>query len=487
VSAADPEVVAFYRGRPDGEVWLRDGRPTAAAVQAMARLAEARKDGLDETLYLSPELQQAWAAVQRGDPNPATVRALDLLLSSAFIRFIEDMRRPPAAMRVTNPTRPVSAGSILIAVSEDKASAERIDEVLRMSPDYEALVLAGAQWRRLWADLPPTPLSSGPSVGPGQKDHRIPLLRVRLGAKSSVEPLDRLDDGLVARLSAFQTWHGLDPTGVLDDHTVHALNRPSQLYEAAIFASLDQLRVLPATPDRRALVVDIARAELAALANGQAVGRMKVVVGRPETPTPSMMGTLRYAVLTPYWNLPHDLVRDRIAPEVLRLGASALEARRMEALSDWSPQARRLEPASIDWSAVATGETRLRVRQSPGPSNMMGQAKFVFPNTLGIYLHDTPDKDLFRKTERQFSAGCIRVEDAVWLGRWLTGIELAAQRTGDPEQKTPLANPVPIYLLYVTVRPRQNGGLSFGPDPYGRVGQDWLLTGKHADADRVGR
>lgn len=138
-------------------------------------------------------------------------------------------------------------------------------------------------------------------------------------------------------------------------------------------------------------------------------------------------------------------------------------------------------------SAVAAGETRLRVRQSPGPSNMMGQAKFVFPNTLGIYLHDTPDKDLFRETERQFSAGCIRVEDAAWLGRWLTGIELAALRTGDPEQKAALANPVPIYLLYLTVRPRQNGGLSFGPDPYGRVGKGWLLPGEHTDAGRVGR
>jgi len=118
VSAADPEVVAFYRGKPDGEIWLRDGRPTRAAVQAMARLAEARKDGLDETHYLRPELQQAWAAVQRGDRKPATVHVLDLLLSSAFMRFIEDMRRPPADMRVTNPARPLSTGAILTAVSE---------------------------------------------------------------------------------------------------------------------------------------------------------------------------------------------------------------------------------------------------------------------------------------------------------------------------------------------------------------------------------
>lgn len=484
--AADPEVAAFYRGGPN-HVWLSEGRPTPAAVRAMARLADARTQGLDETRYLTPDLQQAWAAVQRGDRKPATVRALDLLLSSAFMRFIQDVRRPPADMQVTNPTTPLSARSILTAASEGGGGADRVEAVLRMNPDYEALVLAGARWRRLWADLPAAPLPSGPAVHPDQKDHRIPQLRLRLGVKPSPGSQDRLDEVLAARLSAFQTWHGLKPTGVLDDRTVEALNRPIEAYEAAILASLDQLRVLPAQPDRRALVVDIAAAELTALENGQEVGRMRVVVGRPETPTPSMAGTLRYAVLTPYWNLPHDLVRDRIAPEVLRRGPSALDARRMEALSDWSPQARRLEPANIDWAAVAAGETRLRVRQSPGPANMMGRAKFIFPNTLGIYLHDTPDKGLFHEAGRQFSAGCVRVEDAAWLGRWLSGRDLSALRTGEPEQKAALADPVPVYLLYLTVKPRRKRGLEFGADPYGRLGQGWPVPVKHADEGRVGR
>jgi len=141
----------------------------------------------------------------------------------------------------------------------------------------------------------------------------------------------------------------------------------------------------------------------------------------------------------------------------------------MEALSDWSPEARRLEATEIDWTAVAAGSARLRLRQSPGAGNMMGEAKFIFPNSFGVYLHDTPDKTLFDRQGRRFSAGCVRVEDAAWLGRWLMGRDLAAVRTGEPEQKAELASAVPVYLLYLTVKPRRNGGLIFGPDPYGRL------------------
>ena len=140
----------------------------------------------------------------------------------------------------------------------------------------------------------------------------------------------------------------------------------------------------------------------------------------------------------------------------------------MRELSDWSASARKLDQSEIDWQAVADGRQQLRVRQLPGGSNAMGKVKFMFPNDLGIYLHDTPSRDLFAKPARQFSNGCVRLEDAQRLGRWFFGKPLAAE-SGEPEQHEPLPQPVPVYLTYLTAVP-SGQGVQFLPDVYGRDG-----------------
>lgn len=487
-ASVDADVAAFYRDHPRVRVWSRGGRPTSAAYRVMTRLGEARAQGLDEDRYLTPLLLRRWKAVEE-DRGGAALDALDPLLSSAFVRFARDMKRPPVDLHVVDPGAAAKAESAVLILTRLAKSGDEttITAVLRMSPEYEALFSDLNEWRRLWRNLPQRPLTTGGVVHPGAKDDRIPGLRLRLGSGPGSGSPDLLDEALAARLADFKTWHGLEANGILDDRAIAALNRPSEDYEKAILADLDQLRVLPARQDRRALVVDIAAAELKIQEDGREVRHMRVVVGKPETPTPSMVGSIRYAVLTPYWNLPHDLVRDRIAPEVLRRGPSVLRARGMEALSDWSPQARRLEATEIDWTAVAAGSARLRLRQSPGAGNMMGEAKFIFPNSFGVYLHDTPDKALFDRQGRRFSAGCVRVEDAAWLGRWLMGRDLAAVRTGEPEQKAELASAVPVYLLYLTVKSRRNGGLIFGPDPYGRLaGVSRAKTGRAENSEPAG-
>lgn len=487
-TSADPDVAAFYRDNPHVRVWSRGGRLTPAAFRAMAKMRSAEDHGLDEALYLTPLLLRTWKEVTDGSRNPAALDDMDPLLSSAFVRFARDMKRPPSDLHIVDPGAGAASEDSAELILTTAAEAEGgIDAVLAMSPEYESLASSLTQWRRLWRSLPQIPLANGPAVHAGQTDDRIAGLRLRLGTGRPSGPRNAMDEALAARLMEFKVWHGLDSTKVLDDRTVAALNRPTEDYERAILADLDQLRVLPARPDGRRLMVDIVAAELTAREDGREVRRMRVVVGRPETPTPSMVGRLRYAVLTPYWNLPHDLVRDRIAPEVLRRGPSVLQTRRMEALSGWSSQARPLDPADIDWVAISTGKTRLRLRQSPGVGNMMGEAKFIFPNSLGIYLHDTPDKALFHQRGRRFSAGCVRVEDAAWLGRWLIGRDLADVRSGEPEQKMSLAEPVPVYLLYLTVKPRKNGGLVFGPDPYDRVARMSREPAGRGDLPKAGK
>lgn len=232
--------------------------------------------------------------------------------------------------------------------------------------------------------------------------------------------------------------------------------------EKVVQANLDRLRALPAELGERYVIVDIPAARLWLYENGRPVDSMRVIVGRPEHPTPLMAATLRYAIFNPYWNVPEDLARDRFAPMVLREGVAALERQQMEVLSDWSTSAVPIDPRSVDWAAVADGRVALRLRQKPGARNGMGSVKFMMPNKRGIYLHDTPDRADFAQDRRLKSAGCVRVEDAERLARWL-GVSPRGQA---PEQRVALASPVPIYLVYRTIA-LENGRLVRRPDVYG--------------------
>lgn len=229
--------------------------------------------------------------------------------------------------------------------------------------------------------------------------------------------------------------------------------------------NLDRARILPG-PWTRHVEVDASSGRLWYYEAGATKGTMPVVVGTRETQTPMLAGTLQWAILNPYWNVPDYLVRKNIAPKVL--AGRTLASLHMEALSDWTASARPIPASAIDWRAVASGRRELRLRELPGPANSMGRVKFLFPNTEGIYLHDTPNRALLTKDDRHFSNGCIRLEDAARLGRWLMGRPLNPGKK--PEQAVPLTAPTPVYLTYLTATGSEARGLTFRDDVYGRDG-----------------
>jgi len=235
--------------------------------------------------------------------------------------------------------------------------------------------------------------------------------------------------------------------------------------------NLERIRQIPPQPTGRHVLVDTASARLWMYEGDRLVDSMRVVVGKPENPTPSMSGWIRYAIANPYWNVPKELVRKTIANNVLSQGVPYLKNRGYQVLSGWEEDARLLDPTTIDWRAVRRGDVDVRVRQLPGGPNAMGEMKFEFPNPLGIYLHDTPEKGLLTEEARYFSAGCVRLEDAKRLGKWLMEGALVADST--PEKRIDLPEPVPIYITYLTAR-AEGDRIAAGPDPYGRDGAEAL-------------
>jgi len=197
----------------------------------------------------------------------------------------------------------------------------------------------------------------------------------------------------------------------------------------------------------RYVLVDAASARLYMMEDGRVQDSMRVIVGKPETPTPELKDVINYETLNPYWHVTPDLVRTLIAPRVLQDGDAYLAERGYEVLSGWGPDARVLSPDSVDWKAVAAGQVQAYVRQRPGPANSLGRFKFDLPNGDGIYLHDTPKKELFALDERNLSHGCVRLEDAQKLARWLLGKDPPAAAA--PEENVLLPRPVPITISYL--------------------------------------
>jgi murein L,D-transpeptidase YcbB/YkuD len=439
----DPEVAAFYRQRGFRPLWAeREGlKPEAGRLLAM--LGASAPAGLREAV----------AAAQSGDPHSLT-RA-DLLLSQAYADYAHAQLAPPAAsaMRYIDPGLAPAAPSARAALDAAAASpslAGHLEEVERINPAFAGLRRGLAFYRARWSVLPQIALPGRPSAA---------LVGRRLGLAPGADP--------AARLREFQHVHGLAPTGAADPATIAALNRGAFYYERLIAANIERARAIPARPDGRYILVDTASARLWMIERGRIRGTMRVVVGKRAMPTPLMAGLLRYAALNPYWNLPPDLIRKR-AGNAARRGAGVITGERLQVLSDWTPQARTLAPGQVDWRAVAAGRRFVNLRQLPGPANMMGRIKFMMPNDLGVYLHDTPLRDLLARDDRHESSGCVRLEDAPRLARWLFDGRVP-QASGAPEQRADLPAPVPVYLAYFTALPAADG-IVFQPDVYGRDG-----------------
>jgi murein L,D-transpeptidase YcbB/YkuD len=249
----------------------------------------------------------------------------------------------------------------------------------------------------------------------------------------------------------------------LRDAAWAAANANGGQLDPRVLASLDRARDVP--PEGRYIMVDTAGARLYMIEDGRIADSMKVIVGKsdPSTQTPMLASTIYYATLNPYWHVSAEMVRSLIARNVLDQGLGYLKSRGYQVMNS---SGEILDPASVDWRAVAQGRDTVQVRQLPGPANSMGRIKIGFPNSDDIYLHDTPNKDLFAQEDRTLSHGCIRLQDAERLGRWLLGRDPEAA-SRDPEQNVLLPTPVPIYLTYLTAQV-ENGQLSYVDDIYGR-------------------
>ncbi|MCH9643778.1 MAG: L,D-transpeptidase family protein [Gammaproteobacteria bacterium] len=347
-------------------------------------------------------------------------------------------------------------------------TAKRIFSAL---PRYRKL--AHESWPPLYFEAP---------IKVGMQEAEVPRLRRRLillGDMQATEGVDRGDTytrQLSLAVGRFQWRHGLKPDGVLGEKTLRALNvTPAQRLHQ-LEASMDRWAQFPEGEGSRYIRVNVANYRLAVVEEGRKVMDMRVVVGRPSRETPELYSKVETIVFNPKWNVPVSIARKDIIPKILN-DPNYLEEHNIEVVTGWGKNAERIDPYTINWEAARRNGFPYRFTQRPGDNNALGRIKFLFDNEHDVYLHDTPNRELFDEVGRAFSSGCIRVAKPYRLVEYLIknndelGYDKLNTMLSSREIKyIKIKNPVPIYITYITAWVDKSGKAHFREDIYKKGG-----------------
>jgi L,D-transpeptidase YcbB len=460
----------FYGARHFEPIWVNQTASGGVEFSAPAKkildlFAQAASEGLRPGDYLTPDLD-----VTGIKADPSKMAALETAFSRATMRYATHIytgRIVPGSISENLDIAPkkLDEAGLLVQLATSADPVAVLNALEPTHPEFLALKAALATFDETQADRPVT-IPAGPTLRPGMRDARVPVLRERF--KLPVAEGDVYDDALVEAMKAFQTSNRLDVDGVMGPATLAAVNGGAPLTRADILANMERWRWMPRDLGAFNVFVNIPEYRLAISRNGVEEYTTRVVVGATKHQTPIFSDTIRHIVVNPYWNVPSSIIRSEIAPAVLR-NPGYIDSHNYDLLYNGNA----ISPWSVDWSQVSSTNFPFRVRQRPGTSNALGQIKFLFPNKHDVYLHDTPSKSLFARDFRAYSHGCVRVQNPMEFAGALMANETkisraslegmfgASERWVNPEQQ------IPVHIAYFTVRVEPDGTLRSFDDVYG--------------------
>jgi murein L,D-transpeptidase YcbB/YkuD len=467
-------VMDFYSHRNFRAAWT-DGRDV---TQLLKSLNETEIDGLAPMDFRVTELAQAQLAIQATAPTPAQLAAFDLAATRTYITALLQLRRgkvDPARLDFHWNFDPVGVDpredvNSFFAALEGHDVARAFAQAPPQEAVYRSMRVALAQLRQI-RDAGGWPkVTEGQSLKPGMDGVAVTQLRARLEAGGYLEPQKGkrtdYDDKVIAAVKKYQAEQYLGADGVAGAATLAALNVSVEARIDQVRVNMERARWLLYKLQGTFVVVDIAGYKVALYRDGQPVWRSRVQVGKPFRSTPVFQSEITYVTFNPTWTVPPTILVQDMLPKIQQ-NSGYLAANRIRALDR---EGNVLDPSGIDWYN-ARGIT---LRQDAGPENSLGQVVIRFPNDYAIYLHDTPHRELFARSMRATSSGCIRVENPLQLVellfndpvRWNSeGIQKQLANGKTENIKLPVK--VPVLLAYWTVDLSNDGRVTFKPDVYG--------------------
>jgi murein L,D-transpeptidase YcbB/YkuD len=337
---------------------------------------------------------------------------------------------------------------------------------------YEKLPVYAKAARLSWE-----PIIIKKPIKPGHHDAHIPTIRERLTAlrdyEGSATNSSLYDFQLAHAVMQFQNEHGLKENGVISQETIEALNvTPAQRYREMI-DSMNQWAKYPEDSSSRYVLVNIPSYSMKLISHGQDILQMKVIVGRPSRPTPTLSSTITTIVFNPHWTVPETILEHDVIPGMRENPSYMKEHYDMRIYASYDKNAKEINPSSIDWQNVSASNFKFRVTAPPSDKNPLGRVKFLFKNDHDVYMHDTPEKNWFAFKDRARSSGCIRLEDPMAFVHYFyndntdLNAELVNQYLSTYETKyIQLRNPLPVYVTYMTAWTDHFGRVYFGRDIY---------------------
>ncbi len=381
-------VEAFYQGRHLAPLWLDKGVENARAQAVIARLKSADADGLDVNDYKTP----TFAGL-----SPDALAEAELKLTQTVVtyaRHLQSGRFPytRVSQNIELPQEPPDPAQILPKLAEAANAATALDE---FSPPHEGYKKLKAMLAQMRAKPPGAKeIADGPLLKLNAKapmeDARVPLLRDKLGLTGDASDL-RYDAKLAEAVKKFQRANELPVTGNLDSKTIKELNGPPRDKQIdTVISNMERWRWYPRDLGKAYAIVNLPDFTLRVVHNDAQVWSTRIVIGKPDMPTPLLSETMKYITINPTWNVPPSIVYNEYMP-VLQRDPMALER--------------------MGLKLVYNRDGSVHIYQPPGEANALGRIRFNFPNRFLVYQHDTPDKHMFAHDVRAYSHGCMRVQD----------------------------------------------------------------------------
>jgi len=466
-------------------LWLGNDN-TESNIQALLTVLEnAATNGLNPANYDTEILQQKLPSALNSNAIKEQAQ-YDTALSLSLLRFLHDLhygRVNPQGINFNLKLREKKLLDLplLIKTSLAQASIEQLPgQVEPKLKQYQQLKAALTTYRQLADQIAPLHLTFSHPIKPGEtlaQAEELTRFLMQTGdlpeqQESGKASSSRYLEKLVAAMKKFQHRHGLAADGVIGKSTVVELNTPIAHRITQIELAMERLRWLPELSSGPSIIVNIPAFQLLAFDNVNAlqpeVTSMKVVVGKAlKNQTPILMADMSYIDFMPYWNVPYNIVKEEIIPKLLR-NPGFLNKENMELVS--SSGVTGFSEATIGQLKQGT----VRIRQRPGKKNALGRVKFLFPNKDDVYLHDTPANALFSRSRRDFSHGCVRVENPQKLAEFALSNQLGwdqdaikAAMKSAKMQRVLLKKSIPVLFFYVTAFFDQQDQLVFYPDIYG--------------------